>query len=149
MFNLKFFSDPKSFSCPKFFWEPKFFQTQKFFRLFIFFRPKMNFMKDDLWREKGFWTWGCLNWQGQRFYFNWSWTLKTKSCFFFNLQLTYLQAIILLIVIQISSVLMHPAGFFKVFKDFEYSLPNNKKVFAIYEIVDTNQLLCFLETSSH
>ena len=32
-------------------------------------------------RKQNVWTWGCLNWQGQRFYFNWSLTLKTKSCF--------------------------------------------------------------------
>ena len=31
-------------------------------------------------RKQSFWTWGCLNWQGQIFYFNWSLTLKTKSC---------------------------------------------------------------------
>ena len=47
----------------------------------IFFRPKMNFKKDDLWREKT----ELLNWQGPRFYFNWSLTLEIKSCFFYNL----------------------------------------------------------------
>ena len=41
----------------------------------------MNFMKDYLSREKTeLWSWGRLNWQGQRFYFNWSLTLETKSC---------------------------------------------------------------------
>ena len=32
-------------------------------------------------RTQSFWTWSFLNWQGQRFYFNWSLTQKTKSCF--------------------------------------------------------------------
>ena len=32
-------------------------------------------------RKQNFWSCSFLNWQGQRFYFEWSLTLKTKSCF--------------------------------------------------------------------
>ena len=54
--NINFFR-PKNFFGPEIFWtrcflEPKFFRPKIFFRLNIFCRPKMNFMKDDLWREK-------------------------------------------------------------------------------------------------
>merc|ERR1711962_893276 len=37
------------------------------------------------------------------------------------------KVIFLLIVAQVTSVLMDPSGFFKVFKNFEYNLPNNNK----------------------
>ena len=30
--------------------------------------------------KQSFWTWGFLNFPAQRFYLNWSLTLKTKSC---------------------------------------------------------------------
>ena len=104
------FSDPKIFFWPKIFFRPKiifrpkiygpkiffgtnFFSEQSFFRNTNFSDPKffsdLTFFADPKWtswkmifggRKQSFWTWGCLNWQGQRFYFNWSLTLETKSC---------------------------------------------------------------------
>ena len=56
--------------------------TPKNFQTLNFFWPKMNFNENDLWRDKkSFWTWGLLNCIVQRFYLNWSLTLKTKSCY--------------------------------------------------------------------
>ena len=72
-FRPKRFFRPKSFSYSNFFsWPKKFFTPQNFLD------PKWTSMKYDLWREKKkqtFWTWGCLNWQGQRVYFSgvWHW----------------------------------------------------------------------------
>ena len=102
LWDLKFFWDPtyfqynkfvgpknfqtRSLLCPKFFSEPKFFQTQ------IFFRPKI--CSDLKWIsmkmifggiKQRFWTSGFLNCPSQRFYLNWSLTLKTKSCISFYL----------------------------------------------------------------
>ena len=67
--------------------------------LSVFFKPNIfsppNFVSDPEWtsmktifggRKKCFWTWGFLNWQGQRFYFNWSLTIKTKSCWCLHTQ---------------------------------------------------------------
>ena len=62
-------------------------QNQKFFRPKFFFRPKIlsdpkwTSMKMIFWGMKqNFWTWCFLNSLAQRFYLNWSLTLKTKSC---------------------------------------------------------------------
>ena len=54
---------------------------QNFFQTHNIFWPKMNFNENDLWRIKR--TTGFLNCLAQRFYFNWSLTLKTKSCIIF------------------------------------------------------------------
>ena len=95
-FRIKFFSDVKIFFRQNIFADPNFFLALKVFRTKNFFRPSIFFrlkiISDPKWasmkavfggRKHGFWIWGFLNWQGQRFYFNWSLTLKTKSCFVF------------------------------------------------------------------
>ena len=75
-----------------FLWDPIFFGTKnlldlKDFQTQIFFQPKIfsdskwTSMKMIIWGIKQtFWTWGFLNLLMQMFYFNWSLTLKTKSC---------------------------------------------------------------------
>ena len=90
----KFFSNPKFFQTPNFFL-PTFFQDQNFFltrnnfwflepfffRSKIFSEPKWTSVRTMLGgRKQSFQTLSFLNWQGQRFYLNWSLTLKTKSC---------------------------------------------------------------------
>ena len=64
------------------------FASEKYFQTQIFFRPKI--CSDPKWIsmkmifggiKQSFWTWGFLNCPSQRFYLNWSLTLKTKSCF--------------------------------------------------------------------
>ena len=102
-FRLKFFFGPNFFLVPKFFLNQKFFQTPNFFYL-NFFRIKNFFLPEIIFgpiffrpnifsdpkltsvrtlfggRKQSFRTLSFLNWQGQRFYLNWSLTLKTKSC---------------------------------------------------------------------
>ena len=84
--DLQFFRPKIFFRCkfvlgPKFFSEPKYFQTQIFFRPKICSDPKWISMKMIFGGIKqSFWTWGFLNCPSQRFYLNWSLTLKTKSC---------------------------------------------------------------------
>ena len=76
-----------------FFLEPNFFfQTQNLFMFSIFSDPKICLAQNYLqWktifggRKQSFRTWGFLNCQEQRFYFNWSLTQKTESCSFFFL----------------------------------------------------------------
>ena len=98
----KILSDPKNFQN-QYFFQTQIFLTQNFFGRNFFFRPKnffhQNFfrskicrpkifsntkwtsMKTIFWgRKQSFCTWGFRNWHGQRFYLNWSLTLKTKSC---------------------------------------------------------------------
>ena len=89
-FSPKFFSDLKFFLGPKLFSGQNFFRTQDFvwpkniFRPKIFSNPKWTSMKTIFWgRKQSFCTWGFRNWQGQRFYLNWSLTLKTKSCIWY------------------------------------------------------------------
>ena len=79
------------FGDPKFFWtqtflDLKFFWSQNFFWIQIF--QTQNF-SDPKWTstkiifggiKQSFWTWGFPNCLAQRFYLNWSLTLKTKSC---------------------------------------------------------------------
>ena len=91
------FVEPKKFSWPQIFLRPKIFLwTQRNFRTQFFFDPKFfsnqKFVRtqNELQlklktifrrRNQSFWTWGFLNRQGQRFYFNWSLTLMTKSLY--------------------------------------------------------------------
>ena len=81
-FGLKILLDPKFLLEPKKFRNERFFRTRFFSDLTFFVDPKWTSWKMIFGgRKQSFWTWGCLNWQGQRFYFNWSLTLETKSCF--------------------------------------------------------------------
>ena len=80
--DLNFFIAPKLFSCQNFFRTQDFVRPKKMFRPKIISNPKWTSMKTIFWgRKQSFCTWGFRNWQGQRFYLNWSLTLKTKSCF--------------------------------------------------------------------
>ena len=92
----------QTFSHPKKFLDLKFFRPKTFIRSIFcyaqnsswnqnFFRPKI--CSDPKWISmkmifggiiQSFWTWGFLNCQSQRFYLNWSLTLKTKFYSSFN-----------------------------------------------------------------
>ena len=91
--NPKFFPDPKFFSKPKFFWDQKFLGTQHFFetqkfQTQNFSDPKWISMKTIFGGIKqSFCSWGFQNCPAQKFYLNWSLTLKTKSCFLLNCSL--------------------------------------------------------------
>ena len=55
--------------------------TKKIFRPKIFSNQKWTLMKMIFGGIKqSFWTWGFLKCIAQRFYLNWSLTIKTKSC---------------------------------------------------------------------
>ena len=77
-FQTKIFVGPKFFFGPKILLDPKFCWTQNFFGRKIFSDPKLILMKMIFGGIKqSFRTWCFLNCPAQRFYLNWSLTLKT------------------------------------------------------------------------
>ena len=78
----------KIFGAQNLFWTqiifgPNIFSDRKFFQTKTFFWTQNELQWKAIFggRKQRFWTWGSLNCQGQRFSFNWSLTLMTKSCF--------------------------------------------------------------------
>ena len=77
-FLVRKFFRPKIFFRCKFFLGPKFFPEPKFFRPKFFLRPKI--CSDPKWISMKMIFGGLEQRFEQRFYLNWSLTLKTKSC---------------------------------------------------------------------